>query len=483
MTVDVARLSVRDLGMAYRSGALSPVEALQSLAARIDQIDPQINAFAALRLNEALDESQQRTDELARNYDRGPLHGVPVAVKELFDVAGLPTRYGSEVFLGHVATVDAQVVANLKSAGAIVIGSTRSHEFAWGITSQHAVFGGVRNPYNLDRIPGGSSGGSAAAVAAGLVPLAIGTDTGGSVRIPAAFCGVAGLKATFARASTRGLMALAPSLDHVGVFAHHDHEALLCLDVMAGNDPADPRSMTKLASDRLVKTPPAARTRLGYPSDADLAGLSEDYREAFDRLLSVLSDAGIVLTQFPMRAEHARAVYGPIQMAEAFHHHAHVLRTYPTNRAAYGADVRTRLDTAAGVTLADYLDATLARQVLLRQIETDLAEVDALLTPISSGSPSLVTSPDVVEHRGHLIDLRQLVLGNTVAQNLAGMPASTIHAGTDPLGVPISFQLSAARGAEAAVTVLADLIGRLMADHGVVRQAPPLAATAGSATS
>jgi aspartyl-tRNA(Asn)/glutamyl-tRNA(Gln) amidotransferase subunit A len=474
MTVDVARMSVRDLGRAYRSGTCSPADAVQSVAARIAQIDPQINAFAALRLDDAVAEARQCTDELGRGDDRGPLHGVPVAVKELFDVAGLPTRYGSEVFLDHVATVDADGVARLRSAGAVIVGSTRSHEFAWGITSQHAVLGGVRNPYNLDRIPGGSSGGSAAAVAAGLVPLAIGTDTGGSVRIPAAFCGVAGLKATFARVSTRGLMALAPSLDSVGAFATDGHGALLCLDVMAGNDPTDPRSMTSTASSHL------AHIRLGYPSDADLAGLSEDYREAFDRLLSVLSDAGIELRQFPLRGDQARAVYGPIQMAEAFHHHADVLGTYPSRRAAYGADVRTRLDTAASVTLDGYLDATLARQVLVRQVETDLAEVDALLTPISSGSPSLVTSPDVVEHRGQITELRQIVLGNTVVQNLAGMPASTVHAGIDRFGVPISFQLSAARGAEAAVTVLADLVGELMAEHRVVRQAPPLAVTTGS---
>jgi aspartyl-tRNA(Asn)/glutamyl-tRNA(Gln) amidotransferase subunit A len=400
---------------------------------------------------------------------------VPVAIKEIFEVAGLPTRYGSEVFADHNATTDADVVARLKSAGAIVVGSTRSHEFAWGITSQHAVLGGVRNPYNVDRIPGGSSGGSAAAVAAGLVPLAIGTDTGGSVRIPAAFCGVVGLKATYARTSTEGLMPLARTLDHVGTFARDDLDALLCLDVMAAKNPADPRSMTGVASDRLARTTTPAGIRLACPSDADLAELGDDYRAAFDRLLSALAGAGTELRRFEMRGDSARAVYGPIQMVEAFHHHAHVLGTYPAQRAAYGPDVRARLDLAADVTLADYLDATVARQGLVRRIETELAEVDALLTPVSSDSPSLVTDPDIVEHQGRPTEFRHVVLGNTVVQNLAGMPAVTLPGGVDRYGVPISFQLSGARGSEAVVTVLAIVIGRLMAELGVVRQPPALA--------
>jgi aspartyl-tRNA(Asn)/glutamyl-tRNA(Gln) amidotransferase subunit A len=477
MTADVASLSARDLGTAYRAGTLSPVEALQTLATRIGQLDPRLNAFAELRVDEALAEAEQRADELVRGHDRGPLHGVPVAVKELFDVAGLPTRYGSEVFLGHVATADAEVVARLKAAGAVVVGSTRSHEFAWGITSQHAAFGGVRNPHNLDRIPGGSSGGSAAAVAAGLVPLAIGTDTGGSVRIPAAFCGVAGLKATFARTPMRGLQALAPSCDHVGTFACAEFDALLGLDVMAGTDPADPGSMTRLAAERLAHTPTLAGVRLACPSDADLALLDGDYRHAFDRMLSVLDDAGVELRPVSMHGERAQAAYGPIQMAEAFHHHAHVLRTYPASDA-YGADVRARLELAAKVTLDDYLAAALARQFLVRQAEIDLAGVDAVLSAISSGSPSLVTSPDVVEFRGHPTEFRRVVLGNTVVQNLAGMPAGTVHAGVDRFGVPIAFQLSATRGSEAVVTVLTDLVGRLMAENGVVRPAPDLAEAA-----
>jgi Asp-tRNA(Asn)/Glu-tRNA(Gln) amidotransferase A subunit family amidase len=216
--------------------------------------------------------------------------------------------------------------------------------------------------------------------------------------------------------------------------------------------------------------------RIGYPSDADLDELSDSYRAAFEQLLSALSDAGAELRQFAICGEHAQDVYRPIQMIEARHQHTHVLGTFPDHRDDYGPDVRARLDLSADVTLADYLDATLARQLLTRQVEAELESGAALLTPVSSGSPSRVSSPDVVEHRGRQLEFRRVVLGNTVVQNLAGLPAATVPGGVDEFGVPISFQLSAARGAEADVTALASLVVRLQAEQGVARPVPRVAA-------
>ena len=241
--MDASGLSAARLGSLYAAGETDPSEVLAATLERIDRLDGALGAFAEVTAERATAEAAERTAELRRGESRGPLHGVPVAVKELFDVAGAVGDYGSEVLAGRVPDADAELVRRLRAAGAVIVGVTRSHELGWGITSQHARRSSPRNPWNLNRVPGGSSGGSAAAVAAGMVPAAVASDTGGSVRIPATFCGVAGIKPTLGRISRTGGLALAPTLDTPGVVAGRVEDLWPMLAAMSGPHPGDPAAL------------------------------------------------------------------------------------------------------------------------------------------------------------------------------------------------------------------------------------------------
>lgn len=449
MNDEIARLGVHDLRNAYSTGELKPEDVIAALAARIEALDPALGAFATLRLDEALDESRKASND--RAPEAGPLYGIPVAVKELFDVAGTPTSYGSVVFEDHVPTDDAEAVAWLRAAGAIVIGTTRSHEFAWGVTCQHATLGGVRNPWNPTRVPGGSSGGSTAAVAAGLVPLAVGTDTGGSVRIPASYCGVVGLKPTFGRISTRGVLPLAPTLDHVGVFARSELDCEVATAAIAGYDDADLLSNPALppmgeTPDELVNP---RRLRVAYPSDEAVSFLSDDYRDALQWMLDALSDAGCRLSVgSTIDRQEARETFGQVQMPEAYHSHNVTIGTFPQQRDLYGADVAGRLDAASRLTATEYLTGMQRRRAITRRLEKDLNNFDLILSPVLGGGPSTVDDPEFVNHRGTRIEFRDLILGFSAPQDLSGLPATTIRVGTDSDGIPIAMQLTADYGSE-----------------------------------
>lgn len=223
-----------DFARGYRRRLYSPVEVVRALS-RNRSLNPELNAFTTLALDAAASSAKACEQALMRGDER-PLLGVPIAIKDMIDTAGLRTTYGSSMFANHIPSVDAVVVHNLKQAGAIVLGKSATHEFAWGFTTDNPHFGPTRNPWNSERVAGGSSGGSAAAVAAGMVPIAIGTDTGGSIRIPSAFCGVAGLKPTYERVSRSGVFPLARTLDHVGPIARDPADLQLLLAAMQGSD-------------------------------------------------------------------------------------------------------------------------------------------------------------------------------------------------------------------------------------------------------
>ena len=241
--MELWQLSVTELTDAYKHGKVSPLEVIEMSLRRIERLDPAIGGFREVFHERAINEARERSDELARGEWAGPLHGIPVAIKELFDVEGAVGCYGSTILLDRIAPSDTAAVARWREAGAIVIGVTRSHEFGWGITTQHAELGSTLNPWNTDRVPGGSSGGSAAALAVGMVPLALGSDTGGSIRIPACFCGIAGIKPTYGRVAKRGAVSLAPSLDHPGPLARTVPDLAIGLAAMAGFDASDPSTL------------------------------------------------------------------------------------------------------------------------------------------------------------------------------------------------------------------------------------------------
>jgi aspartyl-tRNA(Asn)/glutamyl-tRNA(Gln) amidotransferase subunit A len=435
---------------ATRQLAASSVAATTEALERIESSDNALGAFVDVQRDQALAAARALDDATDQGLNRGPLHGVPIGVKELFDVADADGSYGSGVLAGRVPLHDAAVVALLRLAGAVVIGTTRSHEFGWGITTQHATRGSTRNPWNLDRVPGGSSGGSAAAVSAGMVPLAVGSDTGGSIRLPAAFCGVLGLKTTFGRISRVGGAALAPSFDSPGFLARTVALLTAAFTATACTDYDDPA--TALAPDaghvQLGQTR-FPHLRFALPTSASAELLDTERSAALDAMAAGLRTAG--LQQVHVSVPDGRDLYEafvPLQMAEALDVHTTIFKTYPTAAAAYGADVRSRLELAARVTVGEYLAARRAQDTARATYAQAFNAVDIIVSPVGSSGPSRIDRPDVVTTPNGEIKLRDAMMPYTTAQNLVGLPSITCPVSFDRDGMPIGIQLTGAHWSE-----------------------------------
>lgn len=446
--------TIDELQHDLRAGASSVVELVTTSLARIEEIDREVGAFTWLDPT-ALDRAEELDRERAAGRWRGPLHGIPVGIKELFDVTGAPVTGGSLVLPGKVAASDAEAVRRLRAAGAVVIGTTRTHEFAWGITTQNQRRGSTANPWDLDRVPGGSSGGSAAAVAAGMVPLALASDTGGSIRIPSAFCGVAGIKPSFGRISMAGAVALAPSLDTAGFMAANVRGLLGALLATCGVDPQDPATV-RARLDPLIGDREALPTdrslngvRVGHsPALLELADATDRHRD-YERALEMAARLGaeVVEVPAPMATEFRRA-FATIQMGEAIAYHRDVLGTYPAMRDEYGPDVRGRLDHAAQLDLAAFLTATSEARLLDTALRAILDDVDVLLTPVATIAPPFSADPDTADVNGSLVPLRDAVMGHTTPQNLCGLPTVATPFGLSADGLPVGIQITAGPGAE-----------------------------------
>ena len=423
---------------------------LEASLERVRAVDGMVGAFACVLADEARAVARRRQDELAGGATRGPLHGVPVAVKELFDVAGAPGDYGSDVLSGRVAAVDAELVRRLRRGGALIVGTTRSHEFGWGITTQHERRPGTRNPWNLDRIPGGSSGGSGAAVASGMVPVAVGSDTGGSIRIPAGFCGTAGLKPTFGRVSRTGGVALAPSFDTAGALGRTIEDAATAVAIMSGADGVDHACPPGLAAPSVPSAPSSLEgVRVGVSADLMDVGLDSGVETVFKAAVCALEELGAEIVEVSLPdAESIRAAFVPLQMAEAFHVHHRSMGLYPQRADDYGADVRSRLEAAADVTVGDYLAALDERRRIVAAFERRLRHLDAVLSPVSGVGPSRVDDSDQAVWNGRPRPLRDAVMAFTVPANMTGLPTSVVPAGVDPDGLPVGVQFMARRWRE-----------------------------------
>ena len=429
-----AALSAAELRAAYRTRALSPVEVVDELAARIAELNGSLVAFTALCVDRAREEALAAERAFRAGGDERPLLGVPFGVKDLFDTEGVRTAYGSPIFADQVPAVDATAVRRAREAGAILLGKTQTHEFAWGITSVNELTGTSRNPWAPDRISGGSSGGSAVALAAQLVPLALGSDTGGSIRVPAALCGTVGLKPTFGRVSAAGVMPLARSLDHPGPMARTPTDAALLLAAIAGVDAGDAATADVPLGDAAELERGVGGLRVGLCEDLHLVPLTPEAARALDDTVAVLRGLGAEIVEVAMpEATVAHPTFVTTQRAEALH--THVERgLYPVNAASYGEDVRARLEAATHLTVRDYLAAAAERQRLRAAFARVFADVDLLLTPVAAGPAPLIA--EVGE------EFRDLVMPYTVPQDLTGLPACAVRAGFDTLGLPIGVQLT-----------------------------------------
>ncbi|MCA1710569.1 MAG: amidase [Actinobacteria bacterium] len=436
--------SLGDLARSVQTGERSATELVEEALARLAVVEPHLAAFSAVTADRARQEAEQRTTEAAAGGVRGPLHGVPVAVKDLFDVAGDVTTAGSRIPpTGRAATADAEAVRRLRAAGAVVIGRTRTHEYAWGLTTQHDKLGGTRNPWDTSRVPGGSSGGSAAAVAAGVVPLALGTDTAGSIRLPAAWCGLVGHKPTYGKVSLAGVVPLAPTLDHGGALVRTVADARLALSVLTGQ-PVERR----LRDPRGLRVGRAV-DRASPACDADV-----------ERLLG-LTFASAVAGGADVRDvdvpswERLRGLFVTVQGGEAAAYHRR-LGHWPDRAEQYDAGVRSRLAGAARVSQDDLTLAYRRLAELRQQVEALLADVDVLLLPVAGSGPSRVDDPDAVIVGGQPQDLRAQVLPHTLLASLCGLPACSIPVGVDSDGLPVAVQVIGAAGADELVLDVAE---------------------------
>jgi aspartyl-tRNA(Asn)/glutamyl-tRNA(Gln) amidotransferase subunit A len=459
---DLAFASIEEVGKLFRKRKLSPVELTKLILARIEQLNPKLNAYITVTAELALAQAKKAEAELFAprgrkgHGDRGPLHGIPISLKDNIYTAGVRTTAGSKILRDFIPKEDAAVVAQLKHAGAVLLGKTNMHEFAYGVTSNNPHYGAVRNPWDLSRIPGGSSGGSAAAVASGLCYGSIGTDTGGSIRIPSALCGVVGLKPSWGRISCEGVVPLSPLLDCAGPLARSVRDVAIltgAIYVRAGREP-------NLANRSTLRADPK-KFCLGLPRQMFFDALSPEVQSAFDSALRDLCRLGMKTADIsiPLLDETEEAG-NHIAWVEATHFHRQQ-GYFPARAADYGDDVRSRLEMGAKVSAVDFLQALEIQKQFVQQLHLALAEADAdaMVVPATPIEAPLLNQ-ETSRIGAHDYPTRALLLRLNRPANLAGTPSLSVPCGFTRAGLPIGLQIMAGVSSEPVLLRIANTFER-----------------------
>jgi aspartyl-tRNA(Asn)/glutamyl-tRNA(Gln) amidotransferase subunit A len=422
--------TVAELGRLYREGTSTPSDVVEAALEHIARVEPELNAFASQMKDASRAEARQRTQELASGTDLGPLHGIPVAIKDLIEVVGAPTGYGSKVEPPHLAIRDARLVARLRAAGAVILGKTNLLEYAYGVA--HPQIGQTNNPHDSGRTAGGSSGGSAAAVASGIVPLAIGTDTGGSIRIPAAYCGIVGLKPSFGLVPMEGVFPLSWSLDHAGPLTRNAADAALALACIS--EQPIPMASTDIASIRIgVLLRHVSRTQIGHT-----------VTDRFDQVVATLKAAGAEIHDIDLPdLKHANETLLTLLRPEASVIHEALIAANPMG---YALGTRSQIEAGAQVSAIDYVKAQRCQTQLRLAVEELFATVDVLISP-SVPFVAPVEDPEIMDGQ----DSEMLASGFA---NLTGQPSLSLPMGMAN-GLPAGLQMTGPLGSDARLLSIA----------------------------
>src|SRR5579864_3720696 len=464
---DLTKLSIREAADLIRKKKVSPVDLTKACLARIDQANPALNAFITITRESALQQAGVAESEVMRGNWRGTLHGVPIALKDLFDTAGVKTTAGSGVFKDRIPTEDAEVVRRLKNAGAVLLGKTNMQEFAFGGSSLVSYFGAVHNPWEQNHIAGGSSGGSAAAVAAGLCYGALGSDTAGSVRLPASHCGIVGLKPTYALVSIRGVIPLSWSLDHVGPMARTVADTAALLQAIAGYDAQDITSEEmKIPDYSQALRANVSSLRIGMPRDFFFADLDPEVDAAMKDALTVLGKLTAGIRDVPLAASTMESLRDVVRAAEAYAYHREYVTKTPE---LYQPLTLKRIRAGADVTTPAYIQGRRDLAQVRRKAEKWFESVDVLVTPTLPIPPALISDP-------RADDILPAVR-NTSPFDVNGWPAISLPCGFTSQGLPIGLQIVGPNGGESVVFQLAHAYEQATEWHKRRPQLPARAST------
>jgi aspartyl-tRNA(Asn)/glutamyl-tRNA(Gln) amidotransferase subunit A len=442
--------TIAEIAPKVAAGKITSEKITENCLATIAELNPKLNAFITITADEALARARQADKEIAGGRYLGPLHGIPISLKDLIDCQGTPTTAGSLVRKEHMAALDAPVTQQLRDAGAVFVGKTNLHEFAFGTTTEDSGFGPARNPHDPSRSPGGSSGGSAIAVATGMSLGTIGTDTGGSIRIPAAACGIVGLKPEWGQVSAAGVVPLSPQLDHVGPLAASVCDAWTLYNAML---PAG-RRVSALPETAAVKS-----LRLGVPSGYLFDRLDADVEGTILATIEMLRSKGATITDVPLpHANDIATVYLHLVLADAAEYHARTLESRPHD---YTPNVRVRLEMARYVMAEDYIRALRGKSIIATEVDRALHGIDVLVCPALS-IPAPPIGAATMPVKGGSEAVRTLMLRCTQPFNVSGHPAIALPCGTTPAKLPIGLQLVGHKGRTPALVQAALAIEKVM---------------------
>ena len=439
--VDLLRMTVSELAPKIQNKEVSPVELTEAALAEADRLQPALNSFITILHDRAMDQAREAESAISQGNYRGPLHGIPIGLKDNLATAGITTTVGSKVLANNVPEEDAEVVKRCQIAGAIVIGKENLEEFAAGATSNNPHFGAVHNPWGLDHIPGGSSGGGGANVAAGVTFMSLGTDLGGSVRLPGTFCGVVGLKQSFGRVSQRGLLVTSFNGDHIGPMTRSVADSALVLQIIAGNDPLDPSTVPVPVPDYTAFLGKSLKgLKMGVPSNHYFEMLDGEVETAVRGSITALEELGAEFHEVHLPTMEYIGALRISAMADGIVTHEAFLKS---NREDYGPDVLYRTIPGQFVLGRDYSKALKVQRLIQEEYARVMQQVDFLVTP-TAPVPAPRIDAKYINMNGEEHRVRgpgsSLISRNTSPLNAIGLPAITVPCGVTKAGLPIGVQ-------------------------------------------